>query len=201
MDMSVDGFIAGPAGDLDWLNNQPPPDPAVDGNDFKEFLKSVDAMVMGWSTFDVVVGFGPVMCGYGQLSIKVWTRNVDRVSIPGHLRSSAGANAKGNVEARSAASPRALFEELEAEGYRNAYVDGGKAIRAFLEAGLITRMSLTRVPILLGDGISLFRGTDISRRTLSHVSTKVLTNDMVQTTYDVVYDDDAPAQAATGQEK
>ena len=232
MAVSVDGFIAGPNGELDWLNEQPPPDPNVDGNDFEDFLKSVDCMVMGSATFKVVVGFGKDVWPYGQLPIKVWTRDPSKIVIPDYLKKkektssttatktvstsedgdrdqggdgSSSFSRIGNVEARSASSPKHLFEELQKEGYRKVYIDGGKTVRDFLHAGLISRMTLSRVPILLGTGISLFgdsTSSEVSTTTtaatatttfrshsLKHVSTKVLTNGMVQTVYDVVCDD------------
>lgn len=66
---SVDGFIAGKNGDLDWLNSQP----QIKGEDFgfAEFLKSVDVMIMGRNTFDVVVGFGRDNWPYGDLPLVV----------------------------------------------------------------------------------------------------------------------------------
>jgi dihydrofolate reductase len=204
MGLSVDGFIAGPNGELDWLNDQPPPDPTIDGNDFEDFLESVNCMVMGRTTFDVVVTFGPEMWLYKQLPIKVWTRDPNNVVIPDYLRrqsdGDSDVNSIGNVEARTAKSPQHLFDELQKEGYRKVYVDGGRTVRDFLNARLITRLTLSRVPILIGKGISLFdtsnddgdddNGGTMTHRSLKHVATKVLSNGIVQTTYDVVYDDD-----------
>lgn len=55
--------------------------------------------------------------------------------------------------------PAAIASELEERGWRAAYVDGGAVIRGFLAAGLVERLTLTRVPVILGKGIPLFDGT------------------------------------------
>ncbi|KAL3902325.1 MAG: hypothetical protein SGARI_005892, partial [Bacillariaceae sp.] len=131
MAISVDGFIADKDGGVDWLNNHPP---ATDGGDmgFGEFLAAMDVMIMGRNTFDTVVGFGQEMWAYGDLSILVWTRNVDSVKMPDWVKE------KKSVSARSAESPSVLWKELEATGkYKKAYIDGGKTIQIFMEAGLI----------------------------------------------------------------
>jgi dihydrofolate reductase len=177
---SVDGFIAGKDGGLDWLNNQP----VVEGEDFgfSDFLKSIDVMIMGRNTFDVVAGFGKEAWAYGSLPIVVWTRNVDNVKVPEWLPDS--------VSVQSAASPLELWKDLETkEEYKRAYVDGGKTIQSFLNAGLIHHMTLTRIPILLGDGIPLFDGnSDAKQRTLKHVSTQAYPNGFVISKYDIDYD-------------
>ena len=79
MALSVDGFIAGKDGNIDWLNNQP----QIEGEDmgFGEFMKSVDVMIMGRNTFDTVVAFGKDLWAYGDLPIVVWTRNVQNVKV------------------------------------------------------------------------------------------------------------------------
>lgn len=81
MALSVDGFIAGKDGNMDWLNHHPP---ATDGGDMGlgNFLSEMDVMIMGRNTFDTVVGFGKDMWPYGKLPILIWTRNVDNVKIP-----------------------------------------------------------------------------------------------------------------------
>lgn len=45
---------------------------------------------------------------------------------------------------------------LNAAGYGQGYLDGGQTVRSFLAAGLIDEMTLSRVPVLIGDGPSLF---------------------------------------------
>lgn len=74
---------------------------------------------------------------------------------------------------------------LSAAGYRRVYVDGGRTVRTFLAAGLIDELTLSRVPVLIGQGPSLF-GPLPSDVDLEHVCTHVLTGGMVQTTYRVL---------------
>jgi dihydrofolate reductase len=174
----VDGFIATKDGGVDWLNEQQ----VIEGEDmgFADFLNSVDVIVMGRNSFDKVVSFGPDLYAYGDKRLIVWTRDVSKVSIPDHLKDKVKGCSK---------DPSALMAELTGQGYCHAYVDGGKTIQAFLKAGLIHRMSLTRIPILLGDGIPLFSpGKGTNALCLKHVSTKTYENGMVSSTYDVNYE-------------
>ena len=178
--LSVDGYIAGKDGDIDWLNNQP--SPSEDENTgFIEFLNNIDVMIMGRNTFDTVIKFGSTMWAYGDtLPIIVLTRNPDQVHIPDWLEE------KGTVSI-SNESPKELWTKLETKNiYKNVYIDGGKTIQSFLKEKLIRRMILTRVPILLGNGIPLFVESNGSRLDLKHISTKTFSNGMVQTTYDVL---------------
>ena len=147
---------------------------------FGDFLSEMDVMTMGRNTFDTVVGFGKDMWPYGKLPILIWTRNVDNVKIPDWIQE------KKSVLARSAASPAALWKYLEVTGkYKKAYIDGGRTIQSFMEAGLIHEMSLSRIPILLGEGIPLFTGKDTTTRKLKHISTKSYNNGIVASKYTV----------------
>ncbi|KAG7342084.1 dihydrofolate reductase-like domain containing protein [Nitzschia inconspicua] len=177
--LSVDGFIAGKDGDLDWLNNHPPATDDDSGDmGFAEFLARIDVIIMGRNTFDVVVGFGKDIWPYGELPILVWTSDVSNVYIPDWIRD------KNSVTAWPASSPQDLWNELESrENYKKAYIDGGETIQSFLEAGLVHEFSLTRVPILLGEGIALFSSKDSTRRKLIHISTKSFDNGMVTSKY------------------
>ncbi len=78
-------------------------------------------------------------------------------------------------------------------GYRRVYVDGYQTARSFLAAGLIAEMTLSQVPVLIGQGATLFGPlpADVS---LEHVRTDVLNGGMVQTTYRVLSSPDAPTQ-------
>jgi dihydrofolate reductase len=73
---------------------------------------------------------------------------------------------------------------LEASGYRRVYVDGGRTVHAFLTAGLISDLTLSRVPVLIGTGHTPF-GALPEDVALAHERTQVFPGGMVQTTYRV----------------
>jgi dihydrofolate reductase len=82
----------------------------------------------------------------------------------------------------TAEPPRVLFDRLGREGLQQAYVDGGAVIRSFLAEGLITEMILTRVPVLIGEGLPLFGGTGLDLR-LVHEGTQAFPSGLVQSRY------------------
>src|SRR6266705_6787702 len=135
---SVDGFIARSNGDLDWL-------PAGGGepHGYNEFVASVDAIVIGRKTFEKVLTFG--VWPYGDKRVVVLSRRPVDLSAAG-----------GGVVERMAGPPAEIVSQLAASGAHHLYVDGGITIQEFLRAGLIQRLIITRVPVLIGDGIPLF---------------------------------------------
>ena len=166
---SLDGFIARENGDVDWLSGF---DGAEAGEDYgyRAFMETVDALVMGRGTHDTVRTFGA--WPYGETPVVVLTSRP--VDLP------AGAP----VEAMAGA-PAEIVERLAARGARHLYVDGGKTIQAFLEAGLIQRLILTRIPMLIGTGIPLFGPLSRDVR-LRHVETRTFDSGLVQSTYHVL---------------
>jgi dihydrofolate reductase len=81
-------------------------------------------------------------------------------------------------------APAAIVSQLEARGIQHIYVDGGLTIQRFLQAGLIHRLIITRVPVLIGTGIPLFGPLqrDVS---LKHVATRHFPSGLVQSEYAV----------------
>ncbi|HEY8469209.1 MAG TPA: dihydrofolate reductase family protein [Longimicrobiales bacterium] len=82
-------------------------------------------------------------------------------------------------------SPAEIVRQLSERGFTHVYVDGGKTIQGFLAEGLIQRMTITRLPVLIGRGIPLFGPVphDVKRR---HVETRTFASGLVQSTYEVV---------------
>lgn len=161
---SLDGFIARSNDALDFLE-------AGGGADhgFTEFLASVDAVVMGRRTFEVVLTFGS--WPYGTKPVVVLSsRSVDFPEFPGAV-----------IEHMSG-TPAEIVSRLAARGMEHIYVDGGVTIQRFLEAGLIQRLVITRVPVLIGSGIPLFGplSRDIVVR---HVATRAFPGGLVQSEY------------------
>jgi dihydrofolate reductase len=170
--MSVDGFIARLDGDLTWLTggadeNTGPDDGEGGDFGFAEFVSGIDAIVMGRATFDVIAPFDE------------WPYQ----GRPVHVLSTTltpGADPRITVH-RS-------FEEavaaLDAAGYRRVYVDGGRTVHDFLAAGLISDLTLSRVPVLIGTGHTPF-GELPADVLLEHVRTRTFRGGMVQSTYRV----------------
>ena len=63
-----------------------------------------------------------------------------------------------------------IISKLAAGGVQHVYVDGGITIQQFLRTGLVQRLFITRVPVLIGDGIPLFGSLPRDVR-LRHVAT------------------------------
>ena len=165
---SMDGYIAGPSGELDWLDDIENPE----NNDlgFSEFMESVDALIMGRNTFEKVISFG--MWPY-QKPVFVASKTV--FSIPSQVAGKAFV---------IAGDPHDMVSELNEKGYRNIYVDGGAVIQSFLRENLIDEIIVTTVPILLGKGISLF-GELSQRINLRLINSRVELGQLVKSHYAV----------------
>ena len=162
--VSVDGFIARANGDIDWL-----PTGGGEPHGYNEFIATVDAIVIGRKTFDTVLAMGPWF--YGKKRVVVLSsRPVDLSTI------------RGGVVEHMAGPPADIVARLDASGAHHLYVDGGITIQRFLRAGLINRLVITRVPVLIGDGIPLFGSLPHDIR-LHHVSTRALASGLVQSEY------------------
>jgi dihydrofolate reductase len=159
---SVDGFIARPNGDLDWL----PADCEPHGYD--EFFASVDALVIGRKTFETVLAFDA--WPYGDKRVVVLS------SKPIDL------TAAGGVVEQMGGDPAEIVAKLAASGARHLYVDGGITIQRFLRAGVIKRLIITRVPVLIGDGVPLFGSLPGDIR-LRHIATRDFPSGLVQSEY------------------
>lgn len=169
---SLDGFIARENGDLDWLPGIEDPDSGGEDYGYQAFMDSVDVLVMGRNSYEIVRAFDP--WPYGDKRVIVLSRSLTEISdkLP------------PTVELRSS-SPAELVDELREKGFQHAYIDGGKTIQSFLNAGLIHEMIITRVPILIGTGIPLF-GPLTQDVKLQHVETRSYANGLVQSRYRVL---------------
>ncbi len=162
---SVDGFIARPDGTFDFL-----PPGGGEEHGYEAFFASVDALVIGRKTYETVLPF------------KEWPYGTKPVFVLSS-RPLPPAPAGAVVE-RLSGAPADVVSQLEARGLRHLYVDGGATIQQFLRAGLVQRLVVTRVPVLIGEGIPLFgfTGRDIILR---HVATRSYGTGLVQSEYEV----------------
>lgn len=140
---SADGFIAKPDGDIEWLLRPEYEDAGSVGLVYSKFISTVDAIVMGRHSYEKVLTFNDWYYK-GTEVIVLTTRNL---TVPVHL--------KGNVRFESG-TPREIVAKLRKEGKKHLYIDGGITIQQFLEAELINELTITVIPILLGNGIPLF---------------------------------------------
>ena len=165
---SLDGFIARANGDLDWLTGVESASAEQDYG-YQEFMDSVDTLVIGRNTFERVLTFDT----WPYSGKKVVVLSSKPKAIPQHLMDSV---------AWLSLPPKHLVERLAAQGATHLYVDGGKTIQGFLEAGLIDELIITRIPILIGTGIPLFGPLHHDIK-LTHIATQQFENGFVQNRY------------------
>ena len=168
---SLDGFIARENGDLDWL---PGSDGQSDGEDYgyQKFMDSVDILVIGRNTYDMVLSFGE----WPYEKKRVIVLSSREIEIPAHLADTVNA---------WSSSPTELINKLRGTGAQHIYVDGGKTIQGFLHAGLIDEMIITKIPVLLGSGIPLFGALDHDQK-LHHIQTSSFPSGFVQSKYETL---------------
>lgn len=160
--MSLDGFIARPDGSVDWLMAFPAP-----MDTFEAFYATVDTVLIGRATYDLVLTFqGPF---YEGKRVAVLTH---RPPAPRH------------GETFVAGAPADVLAGLAASGSRSVYVDGGAVVSQFLAAGLLDALTVTIVPIVLGEGRRLFQGT-LPERRLAVDSSRAWDSGLVQIAYRV----------------
>ena len=132
--VSLDGFIAGPNGEYDWIVM----DPAID---FAALLKDFDTALVGRKTYEVVVSQG----GQGALSgldVVVFSRTLSAAEHPG-------------VRIISD-DPRGHVAALKAEAGLDIWLFGGGVLfRSLLDEGLVDSVELAVIPVLLGSGIPI----------------------------------------------
>ena len=134
-------------------------------------MASVDALVIGRHTFEKVLTLG------------AWPYGSKRVVVLSHRPIALSAVVGGMVE-RMAGTPAEIIAQLAVSGAHNLYVDGGITLQGFLRAGLVQRLIITRVPVLIGEGIPLF-GSLPSDVRLFHIGTRSFPSGLVQSEYHV----------------
>ncbi|AEX22352.1 diacylglycerol kinase [Vibrio sp. STUT-A11] len=133
---------------------------------FAEFMETIDALIMGRNTLDIVLGFDidwpyskPVYVLSNTMT-QVPTGYEDKVFL-----------VKGEL--------KLVISDLNAKVLNNLYIDGGKTVQIFLKEDLIDEMIITTIPVLLGGGIPLF-GDLAQPLKFKHVKAKRLLDCIVQ---------------------
>ena len=164
---SLDGFIAGKKGELDWLNSIPNPDNLDMG--YKAFMKNIDALVMGRVTFETVCSFD-LDWPYDK-PVFVLSSTMNRIPE----------SHKGKAFLTSG-SLKEILNEIHEKGFNRLYIDGGGTIQSFLKADLIDELVITRIPILLGGGFPLFSDMPEALK-FDLLDSKVFLNQITQNHY------------------
>jgi dihydrofolate reductase len=163
---SLDGYIAKEDGNVSWLENL---DISMEDAGYEEFYATVDALVMGRKTYEMVVSFG--QWPYGDKPIWVCSSN-SITPIKG-----------SNLQAGS--TPEETFKAANEMDIKHLWlVGGGILASSFLESNLLTNISLSLMPILLGSGIKLF-GVLPSPVKMNKESEKTHESGMVQLEYTI----------------
>ncbi len=136
---TLDGFIARPDGAIDWLSLV-----QREGEDYgyHAFHDTIDTVVVGRSTYELALGF------------ESWPYTGKRCVV---LTSSPREPRHG--EEFYSGSVRDLHARLASVGAERVYVDGGAVIQQFIHERLLTDLTISVVPVLLGEGIRLFDAT------------------------------------------
>ena len=153
---SLDGFIARAGGEIDWLERANATVPSGEDCGYSQFMTTIDALVLGRASFEKVCGFPE--WPYGQLPVYVLSSTLRQLP----------AGTPASVVLLNA-EPTEVVRIIANAGHLNLYIDGGKTIQAFLSRRLISEITVTVIPVLLGSGLRLFGdlAADVSLRLLS----------------------------------
>ncbi len=161
---SLDGFIAGPKGEFDWIPN----DPTVD---FAALFAEVDAILIGRKTYELVQTVGAPSWP-ASAAVYVFSRTMRPADHP-----------SVTVINRDAATAVATLRA--ASGGDIWLFGGGELFASLVAACQVDRIEVTVVPVLLGAGVPLFPG-EATRVPLSLATTKVYPSGMVSLHYTVL---------------
>jgi dihydrofolate reductase len=163
---SLDGFIARKDGDINWLT-QFANDEAIHA--YEEFINRVDAIVIGRGTFEKVLTFPS-----WPYDRKVFVLSNSIKQVPDELKE------KATVLSMN---PSTLLNYLSRLGFSSVYIDGGKVIQDFLKEDLVDELIISKVPVLIGNGIRLFGqlNTDLK---FKHIKTQIQSNGLVRSYYE-----------------
>jgi dihydrofolate reductase len=160
---SIDGYIARLDGSIDWL---PVPEESGEDYGYTKFFNSIEALVMGSTTYEQVLGFGdwpyPDKFSYILTSRDLSTTRTDVYFV------------KGGVEE--------VVEDVKKKGYKRVWlVGGGKVVASFMKRGLVSEYIIGVIPIILGSGISLYQS--VPEQNLDLIETNAYSSGVVGLRY------------------
>lgn len=176
---SADGYIATLDGGVDWLHTAGNLDAEMGDEDmgFSAFMSSVDCMIMGRKCMEMIsnMNLTPEQWFYGDMPIIVLSNTIKEPPE----------NLIGKVEMYSG-NLHDLILKLEKNGNTHAYIDGGSTITSFINHNLINEMTITKAPVLLGEGLPLF-GKINNVIKLENAEAFAFPDDFNQIKYNVTY--------------
>jgi dihydrofolate reductase len=136
---SLDGYIAGPQGEYDWIVM----DPDID---FAALAAQFDTYLMGRNTYEMMRRDGHTVDG----AVYVFSRTLRQRDHPGVTI--------------VASEPEGTVLELKTRPGKDIWLwGGGRLFHSLLELGLVNRVEIAVVPALLGAGIPLLPGPALRR--------------------------------------
>lgn len=165
---SLDSFIARPDGDVSWLDELNIP---LEETGYNKFFESIDSLVMGRNSYEMIASFGT--WPYGDKP--TWVCSSQNITpLPGC-----------NLQPES--SPVEVFQVAQKQKCTHLWlIGGGKLASSFIESNLLTNISISQMPILLGDGIRLFDNMDHSHK-LKYIQSEFYKVGFLQLDYQVDY--------------